>query len=77
MSSAFQKKRGNGLSFLVEIAFGDIPPGLPIPVAGVGEIALDAMQPSVDPRTSRARIVLGDLMSGFPFAAQSVPYGPE
>jgi hypothetical protein len=75
--SALQKKRCNGLPFLAEITFGDVPPSLPIPVAGIGRIALDAMQPSMDPRTLSARIVLGDLMSGLPFPAQSVPHGSE
>jgi hypothetical protein len=75
--SALQKKRCNGLRFLAEITFGHVSLSLPIPVARIGQIALDAMQPSMDPRTFDARIVLGDFMSGLPFPAQSVPHGSE
>ena len=38
-----QKKRGNRRSFLAEIAFGRVPPSLPVPIPGIGKIALDAM----------------------------------
>jgi len=38
-----QKKRGNSRSFLAEIAFGRVPPSLPVPIPGIGKIALDAM----------------------------------
>jgi hypothetical protein len=75
--SALQKKRCNRLPFLAKITFGHVPLSLPIPIAGIGQIALDAMQPSMDPRTFKARIVLGDLMSGLPFSPQSVPHGSE
>jgi hypothetical protein len=76
-ASAFQKKRGNGLSFLSEIAFGHVSTSLPIPVASIGKIALHAMQPGMDPGTFGTHIVLGDLMSGAPLPMQSVPYGPH
>jgi hypothetical protein len=41
----------------------------PIPVTGIGDIALDAMQPGVDPCAFGTRIILGDVVSGLPFAA--------
>src|SRR5690349_13274473 len=75
--STFEKKRRNRLSFLAGIAFGRVPVSPPIPVPGIGGIALDAMQPGMDPRAFGTRIVLGDLVSGLPFPAQSEPYGPE
>ena len=67
----------DSLSFLDEIAFGHLPLSAPIPVAGVVQIALDAMQIGVDPCAFGARIVLGDLVSGLPFPVHSVPHGPE
>jgi hypothetical protein len=70
-------KCGNGLSFLAEIAFGHVPLSAPIPVAGVVQIALDAMQPGVNPCAFGARIVLGDLVSCLSFPVQPVPHGPE
>src|SRR5262249_44527321 len=75
--SAFEKKHRNRLSFLAGIAFGRVPVSPPIPVPGIGDIALDAMQPGMGPRPFGTRIVLGDLVSGLQFPAQSVPYGPE
>jgi hypothetical protein len=75
--SVLQKKHGNRLSFLAEIAFGRVPPRLPIPIAGIGKIALDAMQPSMDPCTFGARIVLSDVVSGVPFPAEPVPHGEK
>jgi hypothetical protein len=73
----FRKKRGNGPSFLAEIAFGRVPLSAPIPAVGIGKIALHAMQPRMDPCAFGARIVLGNLVSGLPFPVQSVPHGPE
>jgi hypothetical protein len=75
--SAFEKKRRNRLSFLAWIAFGHVPLSPPIPVTGIGDIALDAMQPGMDPCAFGTRIILGDVVSGLPFPAQSVPHGPE
>lgn len=73
----FQKKRGNRRSFLREIAFGRVPPSLPVPIPRIGKIALDAMQPGMYPCAFLARILLGDVVSGLPFPAQPVPHGPE
>jgi hypothetical protein len=67
--SVFEKKRRNRLSFLAWIAFGRVPMSPPIPVTGIGDIALDAMQPGVDPCAFGTRIILGDVVSGLPFAA--------
>src|SRR5215468_12489616 len=75
--SAFEKKRRNRLSFLTWIAFGRVPLSPPIPVTGIGDITLDAMQPSMDPCAFGTRIILGEVVSGVPFPAQSVPHGPE
>jgi hypothetical protein len=75
--SASQKKCGDGLSLLAEITFGYVPLSPPIPIAGIGKIALDAMQPGMNPCTFRARIVLGDLVSGLPFPVQPVPHRAE
>jgi hypothetical protein len=75
--SAFEKKRRNRPSFLAWIAFGRVPLSPPIPVTGIGDIALDAMQPGMDPCAFGARIILGDVVSGLPFPAQSVPHSPE
>lgn len=75
--SAFEKKRRNRLSFLAWIAFGRVSMSLPIPVTGIGDIALDAMQPGMDPCAFGTRIILGDVVSGLPIPAQSVPDGPE
>ena len=75
--AAFEKKRRNRLSFLARIAFGRVPLSPPIPVTGIGDIALDAMQPGMDPCAFGTRIILGDVVSGLPIPAQSVPHGPE
>jgi hypothetical protein len=75
--SVFEKERSNGPSFLTGISVGNVPLSPPIPVTGIGDIALDAMQPCMDPCAFGTRIVLGDLVSGLPFPAQSVPHGPE
>src|SRR5215475_13226515 len=75
--SAFEKKSRNRLSFLAWIAFGRVPMSPPIPVTGIGDIALDAMQPGMDPCAFGTRIILGDVVSGLPLPAQSVPHGPK
>jgi len=75
--SAFEKKRRNRLSFLAWIAFGRVPLSPPIPVTGISGIALDPMQPGMDPCAFGTRIILGDVVSGLPIPAQSVPHGPE
>jgi hypothetical protein len=77
MWTSIQKKCGNRLSFFAEIAFGHIPPSLPVPVTGIAKIALDAMQPAMNPCAFGARILLGDVASGVPFPTQPVPHGPE
>jgi hypothetical protein len=70
-------ERRNRLPFLTGIPFGRVPLSPPIPVTGIGDIALDAMQPRMDPCAFGTHIVLGDLVSGLPFPAQFVPRGPE
>jgi hypothetical protein len=74
---SIQKKCSNRLSFFAEIAFEHIPPSLPVPVTSIAKIALDAMQPGMNPCAFGTRILLGDVVSGIPFPAQPVPHGPE
>ena len=49
-----------------EIVTRSLPPGLPIPITCIGEIALDAVKMGVDPRGLGAAIVLHKAMRPIP-----------
>src|SRR5258707_15191653 len=44
---------------------------------GTARFSLGSMQPGMDPCAFGTRIILGDVVSGLPIPAQSVPHGPE
>ena len=47
----------------------------PIPIVGIRKIALDAMQPSMDPSSLHVVLGLGEFVRGVPIAALAMPDG--
>src|SRR5690606_34488526 len=72
-----QKSRGDLFPLLVERIFAALAARLSVPVGGVVEIALDAMQIAVNPGAVLRFVGLGGLVSHFPIALPVPPQSKE
>ena len=74
-SAACKQCRGDLLPLFVESNGRDRLAGLPVPVAGIAEIAFDAMQIGVDPRRILAVLILNKLVRLVLLAVGRPPQG--
>src|SRR5262245_53554780 len=73
MSLTLAQRGDDPLPFGLERILGSRLAGLPIPVAGIGQVALDPMQIGMHPGGIGVALVLHDLVRGVPVALRRPP----
>ena len=74
-NSPLQQRTGDRPSFVIGALRSRRFAGAAVPVAGVRKIALDAVEPRMDPRPIRVVHRLGDPVRRLPFTPQPVADG--